>query len=823
MEPPDKFPMGAVIQSESDPAGQLLTGRNDPKGPEALADPPVTSPGDDVSVPSMEPRGASPRSLGLRKFIGLPGWHSRKLAAARAQLADAEARRAKLEQDLTARVGTVRREADTAHAAQVAALEAQTAARIKAVRRDAETALAILATELKTQAAKDIASAVHEAQDEAVRVAAETAEKHDAALTATQAELGDAEAQHLKLEEDLATQVASVRREAESALAAQMAASEAQAAAEVEAAVREARASARRSAAKTAGEHDAALAAARAQVDDAEVRRVKLKEDLTAQLDTARRRAETAHTAHVSALEAEAAGQVGAARRAAEAALAAQETDLKEAAATQVAVAVRAAQAEAAQLLAATAEQQEIALKGIRGQLTHEGERRVKLEEDFALQLETVRTEADTKHQAKVAELEVEAAERLDATRRDAETALEILATELKAQAAKQTQSAVDEAARAADGTAQQHEAAVGDLQAEAVRQTEAAVRAAQTDAAQMLVATMKEHDVALATVRTQLVETERRCAKLEQDLVVQVETVRREAKEEHVTRVAALKAQAVEEVEEARHAAEAALRARETELAAQAAAQTEAAVRKVRVEAAATIASTQEQHDMALAALLTQLADAEAGRVKVDQDLAFQVETVRREAAQERAAKVAALEVHAAAQVAAAQGDATSELAVQKTELEERAVVQVEAAVREAQADAAEVLSVTKRQNDVALAALQARLADTEARQLKLEEDHAVQVVKVIRESDAKHADQVATLKAQAAGQLETVGRDAATVLEVRERELANQAVAQAEAAVSETRESLERAAGGGGGTRCRDRSGPCRARRGWNRAREA
>ena len=114
-------------------------------------------------------------------------------------------------------------------------------------------------------------------------------------------------------------------------------------------------------------------------------------------------------------------------------------------------MAVRAAQAEAAQLLAATAEQQEIALKGIRGQLTHEGERRVKLEEDFALQLETVRTEADTKHQAKVAELEVEAAERLDATRRDAETALEILATELKAQAAKQTQSAVDEAARAAD------------------------------------------------------------------------------------------------------------------------------------------------------------------------------------------------------------------------------------------------------------------------------------------------------------------------------------------------------------------------------------
>ena len=742
MEPPDKFAMGAAIQSESDPAGQLLTGRNDPKGPEALADPPVTSPGDDGPMSSMEPQGASPRSHGLRKFIGLPGWHSRKLAAARAQLADAEARRAKLEQDLTTRVGTVRREADTAHAAQVAALEAKTAARIKAVRRDAETALAILATELKTQTAKDIASAVHEAQDEAVRVAAETAEKHDAALTALRAELGDAEAQHLKLEEDLATQVASVRGEVESALAAQMAASEAQAAAEVEAAVRGAREFARRSAAKTAGEHDAALAAARAQLDDAEVRRVKLKEDLTAQLDTARRRAETAHTAHVSALEAEADGQVAAAPRAAAAALAAQETDLKEAAATQVEVAVRDAKAEAAKVLAATVEQQEIVLKGIRGQLTDEGERRVKLEEGFALQLETVRTEADTAHQAKVGELEAEAAE----------TALQILATELKGQAAEQTRSAVDEArdeaARAADDTARQHEAAVGDLQAAAVRQTEAAVRGAQTDAAQMLVATMKEHDVALATIRTQLVETETRCAKLEQDLVVQVETVRREAKEEHVRQVAALKAQAVDEVEEARHAAAAALRVRETELAAQAAAQTEAAVQKVRVEAAATIASTKEQHDVALAALLAQLADAEAGRVKVDQDLAFQVETVRREAAQERAAKVAALEA--------------------------------QAAVREAQGDAAEVLSATKRHHDVALAALQAQLADTEERQAKLEEDHAVQVVTVIRESDAKHAAQAATLKARAAGQLETAGRDSATALEVRERELANQAVAQ-------------------------------------------
>ena len=197
-----------------------------------------------------------------------------------------------------------------------------------------------------------------------------------------------------------------------------MAASEAQAAAEVEAAVRGAREFARRSAAKTAGEHDAALAAARAQLDDAEVRRVKLKEDLTAQLDTARRRAETAHTAHVSALEAEADGQVAAARRAAAAALAAQETDLKEAAATQVEVAVRDAKAEAAQVLAATVEQQEIVLKGIRGQLTDEGERRVKLEEGFALQLETVRTEADTAHQAKVGELEAEAAERLDATRK---------------------------------------------------------------------------------------------------------------------------------------------------------------------------------------------------------------------------------------------------------------------------------------------------------------------------------------------------------------------------------------------------------------------
>ena len=95
-------------------------------------------------VPQPTP---TPRSnLVLRKLISLPGWRWRKQAASehltgnlahadlearraeeaqaavRAQLEDAEARRVKLDQDLAVRVDTVRREADTARAAQVAAV-----------------------------------------------------------------------------------------------------------------------------------------------------------------------------------------------------------------------------------------------------------------------------------------------------------------------------------------------------------------------------------------------------------------------------------------------------------------------------------------------------------------------------------------------------------------------------------------------------------------------------------------------------------------------------------------------------------------------------
>ena len=145
--------MGTAIQSERaaprrDPAGRTLTGRPDPTPLEALPKPDVTDPGDETSMPLIapQPTPATRSNLGLRKLIGLPGWRWRKqgtseraeadlearraaeeLVAMRAQLEDAEAQRVQLEQDLAGRVDTVRREANTAHAARIAALETQAA------------------------------------------------------------------------------------------------------------------------------------------------------------------------------------------------------------------------------------------------------------------------------------------------------------------------------------------------------------------------------------------------------------------------------------------------------------------------------------------------------------------------------------------------------------------------------------------------------------------------------------------------------------------------------------------------------------------------
>lgn len=142
--------------------------------------------------------------------------------------------------------------------------------------------------------------------------------------------------------------------------AAQVAAVEAQVAKQVAAAVHETRGDAARAAAETAKQHEAAVAAVRAQLEDAECQRARLGQDLAVRVESARLRADAKHAAHVAALEARAVGQIAAVRRAAEVALQAQETDLEALAAGQVEVAVRAEQAEAARILVETMKQHDV-------------------------------------------------------------------------------------------------------------------------------------------------------------------------------------------------------------------------------------------------------------------------------------------------------------------------------------------------------------------------------------------------------------------------------------------------------------------------------
>ena len=110
--------------------------------------------------------------------------------------------------------------------------------------------------------------------------------------------------------------------------------------------------------------------AVRADTDETDMQRVKLEEDLARrfarQVDSVRRKADTAHAARVAAVEAWAVGQVEATRRDTEAALAAQEADLKTQATTRIEAAVREAQTEATQRLVATMRQNDAALAEVR-------------------------------------------------------------------------------------------------------------------------------------------------------------------------------------------------------------------------------------------------------------------------------------------------------------------------------------------------------------------------------------------------------------------------------------------------------------------------
>ena len=423
----------------------------------------------------MAARGA--RDDAGRAAVDTAQQHDAALAAVQAQLEDAEARRVQLEEDLPVRLDAARRELAAAHVAQVAALEAATAEQLEAVRRDAETALATREAELKAHAAEQVEMAAREARDDAGRAAADTAQQHDAALAAVRAQLEEAEARQVQLEQDLPARVEAVRqelaaaletraagrleavrRDAETALATREAELKAHAAEQVEMAARGARDDAGRAAVAAAQQHDAALAAVRAQLEDVEVGRVQLEQDLPVRVAAMRRETDAAHAVQVAALEARATAQLEAARRDAETALAAQETKLEGHAAARIGAAVRAARAEAAQMLAEAVKEHHVALARLRAER------------------QTDATQAEDQ----LAELQQQFTDRVEA-----ETATRIEAA---------VREAHDDAVRVAAEGAQQRDA---EARAEVARAKEG-----MTEAEQTLGAIRKEADMAQAEVR---------------------------------------------------------------------------------------------------------------------------------------------------------------------------------------------------------------------------------------------------------------------------------------------------------------------------------
>ena len=182
----------------------------------------------------------------------------------------------------------------------MAGLEAQAAERLEATRREAAAALAARVAALEAEATN-------------------LARQHESALAAVRAQLEEAEARHVTLEQDFALQVDTLRRETASAHAAQ-----------VSAMVRQAQDEAAQLLVATVQKYDASLAAVRAQLEQAEARRVTLEQDLATQVDTARRETATAHAAQAAASEAKAADRIEAVRHQANTALAARETELAE-------------------------------------------------------------------------------------------------------------------------------------------------------------------------------------------------------------------------------------------------------------------------------------------------------------------------------------------------------------------------------------------------------------------------------------------------------------------------------------------------------------
>ena len=311
----------------------------------------------------------------------------------RTQLAETDARRGTLEQELAVSVNA-RREAEAEHAAQLAVVEGRAAERLEAARRDANTALTARTTEFEKQAAERVEAAVRETRETAARARAETARRHEAALKTVRAQLADADTRRGTLEQELAVSV-NARREATITLAAvQEAATELEkrAAERLEATVHETRDAAARAAAKTAQQHEATLETVRAHVEEADARRLTLEQEVVDHVN-ASREADANHAAQLAAMEVQTSARVEAA--------------------------VRKTQDEAARAAAETAQQHEAALAAVRTLLENAGARRVTLEQEFAAHVNAGR-EAGANYAVQLSAVE----ERVEAACREGKAAL---------------------------------------------------------------------------------------------------------------------------------------------------------------------------------------------------------------------------------------------------------------------------------------------------------------------------------------------------------------------------------------------------------------
>ena len=123
--------------------------------------------------------------------------HDAALAAVRAELADTEARRAELAQDLAGRVDAVRRQAKAEHTNQLAALKAKANARLEAARREGEAALAAKTAQVE-------AAARHTREDTTRAVTAAAQQRDAEAQAQTRAEMTRAEGRLGEVERTLA-------------------------------------------------------------------------------------------------------------------------------------------------------------------------------------------------------------------------------------------------------------------------------------------------------------------------------------------------------------------------------------------------------------------------------------------------------------------------------------------------------------------------------------------------------------------------------------------------------------------------------------------